>query len=80
MKPHLRCDAFYETYNSPHRQQKALATNLSCSHKLALRSIMLPKYKKKKKITLCLYTLYSKADTCSEACRLPLSSVSKLKY
>lgn len=58
MKPHLRCDAFYETYNSPHRQQKALATNCSCSHKLALRSIMLPKYKKKKNYTVSLHTLF----------------------
>lgn len=46
MELRLRCDMFYETYNLPHRQQKALDANCSYWHKLALRSVILPKYKK----------------------------------
>lgn len=76
MESHLRCDVFYETYNLSHGQQKALDANWSYSHKLALGSIMLPKFKKI--ITLCLYTLYAKADICSEARMLSLSSTSEL--
>lgn len=71
------CDVFYETYNSPHKQQKALDANCSYSHKLALRSKMILK---KKKVTLCLYTLYAKAGSCSEAQMLSLNYTPKLQY